>query len=287
MENSSNPWKIAFLTFFIIVIGTVLLVGGWILAQDRIGNSVMQKSPAPSIAPSVTPSKNPSLIDSGIPVTKNTVSFTRSGNALYLQYKGKVYEETETGQPKESARKLSNATWYGLVNTPEDATGFDEIFSFKSLPNSKSFVFVIRYDLSTGQNNTEQYIKGYYYNPSNSSEIVSLLFSYTPSDSSGNGYSYPVVRTISPNGTYASFDMFSCWNCGGHQPETMLVNLHTKATKRIGKTSYFAWKENGSYEYKEYLSEPCPTPTGTVPEEFIQTDCPQDPATLPLKTGSI
>lgn len=287
MEQNQNHWKNAFVTLIIIVLGTVLLVGGWLFAQSKV-NSKQTSQITPTQSASTTtdnPATQTAGADSGIPLTKNTVSFTRDNNNVYLQYKGKIYEEDQNGQPQQATISLPNATWYGLVNTPEIATGFDEIFSFKTIPNTKNFVFVNRYDVPVSGGKVEQHVNTYYYDQSKPSEKVELLFSAIPTDTTNKDASYPIIGSISPDRKYVSFNMFSCWNCGGHQPETMVVNLQTKAVKRIGETSYFKWNENGNYEYKEYITTPCPTPTGT--EDFMQVNCPVEPSTLPLKTGSI
>ena len=60
--------------------------------------------------------------------------------------------------------------------------------------------------------------------------------------------------------------MYGCTNCGDHKSETLLLNLETKEIKRLGKLSYFAWKENGNYEYyeyKEYQEKPIDSPLKT------------------------
>lgn len=275
----------------------VFLTAGLVFAGYYAG--LQKNTPYPTITPAEqsnsVPSSEPtvqkgeSFQDAGIPIKDTTVSFARVSGKTYLRYKGKIYGQDQQYTPEEI--KLANEnqyTWYGLLDIPVNTAGFDEVFSFKILPNNRDFVFVVRYDVPTAPDKFKQEIKAYYYNTSESVDKLTLLFSgVSPDLQNQNAYNYAKIDQISSSGKYVSFQMFGCWNCGGHQPEQMVYNLETKASKNIGKVSYFKWTTNGNYEYKEYIGIPCPTPEGAKEGEYMEAECPKDPSTLPLKTGQI
>lgn len=286
-HSGKNWYKIGFVLLVVVLLGSAFVAGGYML-----GNKQTQKETQASLSISPTtmtssPTSTPSTAngtDTGIPMQENTVSFTRVGKNTYLQYRGKIYGEDEQFEPQQvTLPNEQKYTWYGLVDAPKNAdhTLFDEVFSFKTIPNTRNFIFVMRYTLPPGSKPAWS-LPVYYYNQA-ASEKLSLVL---PPGSDVGTNSVPKISEISSDGDYVSFSMFPCWNCGGSHPETRVMNLKTAANKSIGKTSYFAWKTNGSYEYKEYVTKPCPTPTGN-PEEFMQGECSEDPKNLPLKTGQI
>ena len=268
-----------------ILLALLIGVGGYVL-----GTSTSKKDPQPTptkapTTPTQTPTATviPSLTgvptDTGIPITEKTVSFTRANGTVYMRYRGHVYSEEAASKNDFSLTNLPDPTqytWYGLVNSPTiptDLAVFDELFDFKVLPNKSNFIFIMRWPVT----DTKTEYKLYLYNAMAQGNKVFTIYTSTQGQS-GNVYTVPRIKQVSSDGTYVALNMFGCWNCGGHAPETMLLNINTSATKTIGKVAYFNWKENGNYEYKEYKSIPCAI---EGPGE-----CSEDPATLPMMTGS-
>jgi len=214
-----------------------------------------------------TPNKKPdemSGFTSGIPITENTVQVTKADGKYCLRYKGKVYLPQQQGEyePKEVFPEDPEIyQWHGLVDPPGDlaikTTFKDEIFGFKAYPDNSGFMFIMRWPKE----------KSDHYEVFNFNDnSVSPVASFTPSLQE-LVYRVPKIYQMSPGGNLVSLHMFDCWECERHYPQTFLLNLSSKQTKVIGQTSYFSWKENGQYEYKDY---------------FVN----QDPSTLPLKTGA-
>lgn len=222
--------------------------------------------------------------DEGIvPLGENTVAFTRLGDAVQLRYRGKIYDDSDpfTMEPV-SGFIDQNLTWFGLVDAPDFVSPgvlmFDEVFGLLSYPDNKSFVFIMRWgNIAEGSNPTAFYV--YYYNPANTPK-VKPVHKFVPTIPSGNEYKVPINDQFSDEGKYLALDMFSCWNCGGHHPQKLLVNLTNNQMKNIGKVSYFEWRNNGAYEYKDYVVIPC-----DPPEQM--GECSVGPAHLPLKTGNL
>lgn len=283
IQPQKNYWKIAVLSFIGVFIAAGLIFAGFYFGQQKQTTQSETTTTTPATIVSSSPTTTVPQ-DSGIPITANTVSFARDNGKLYLQYKGKIYEARTMLEPQQIS--LPNVTWYGLVNTPATATGFDEVFDIAQVPNKQSFIFTIRWDTSLGNNQNKQTITVYLYDPAKQGAKVETLLTINP-DLNVNTYQFPHGIEISSDGKYAAFDMNPCWNCGGGYPQTMVMNLKTKTTKNIGQASYFAWKDNGKYEYKDYIAQPCPTPTGIVSGEYIIGECPKDPQTLPIKSGQI
>lgn len=102
-------------------------------------------------------------------------------------------------------------------------------------------------------------------------------------DKSNNGYNVPKINQISQDGNYVALDMYGCWYCEPGQPSVLLMDVTTKKIDRIGQVAYFNWKNNGAYDYKEYVTKPCPT---ALPGQVNYTDiCPEDPQNIPMKSG--
>ena len=137
----------------------------------------------------------------------------------------------------------------------------DEVFGFKVAPDKKSFVFVMRWK-------NEFYL--FYYTPFDKFR-QSILVKKFPSGDPAK------IKQFSADSKYLALDLFDCWNCGGHQPETMLVRLEDNELKNIGRTSFFNWLEDGKYEYKDYVVITCSQET--------MGECSEDPEKLPLKSG--
>ena len=71
-------------------------------------------------------------------------------------------------------------------------------------------------------------------------------------------YVLPKIMTASADNKFISFELYKCWGCAGHKPQTLLLNLETEESKNIGKVEDFEWLNGGSYRYKEDMLRPCP-----------------------------
>lgn len=254
----------------------LVIVGAGTYAGFYYGNKQKNTKPVKTaVSPTISLTQKPLVSqpvdevkdESIVPITANTVSFGRSSSTTVLRYRGKIYDDSDQfNMEGKAVADESLYQWYGLVDAPAGVPAgefmLDEVFGFKIAPDQKSFLFVMRW-------NGSYYV--YYYNQGNANKLT-LVRKFTEGPSN-----VPKIDQISNDGNYVSFNMYSCWNCGGHQPETMLLNLSTLKMETIGKVSYFAWKENGNYEYKEYKVIPC--------EGESIGECFEKPENLPLKTG--
>lgn len=285
--HSGNLIKFILLTLVILII-IVISGGAYVLNKNSVGESL------PSPMPTISSIKTPSITSAPIatpnsvvnnPIGENTVSFAMIDGKAILQYHGKFYDVDDSiySPTPLTISNLNSYPWKGLVDRPEskDAYYIDEIFSFKSLPNKLGFVFVMRWE--TEQKNTPTAsnpssgaiipnYKVFYYDA-----IKNKLFNSLTFEPNSSQYSVPKIDKISSEGKFISFNMFGCWNCGGHKPETLLLNLETNISKRIGKIENFTWGENGNYTYKEYKVIDCAEPG--------PGQCNEDPTKLPLLRG--
>src|SRR5207248_5792730 len=156
-----------------------------------------------------------------------------------------------------------------------------DIFSFQQWNTLLyDFIFIMQWD--------ETHFDVYIHKLNNNIEKVT---SFTINDlHTGDEYKFPHLKaengsngTVSDDGNYVAFDMNYCWYCEPGHPSTLLFNIATKATKKLGQVSYFKWKTNGAYEYKEYITQPCPQPSPG--EVNLTNECPVDPQNFPLKKG--
>lgn len=227
------------------------------------------------VAPTPTQEQTNSISDI------NTVSYATVSGKIILRYQDKFFDKAKNlYEPEEIS--LSNANsynWIKLVNRPESETSyvFDEMFSFDTLPNNLGFIFVMRWvtnpkNLNGGLVKSEY--KVFYFN-GKTNKLTNVL-SFEPSTSQDK-YQIPKIDKISSDGKFVSFSMFGCWNCGGHYPETLLLNIESIFTKTIGKVKDFTWGENGKYTYKEYKIIDC--------VEDGPGECSEDSINLPLLKG--
>lgn len=158
-----------------------------------------------------------------------------------------------------------------------------EIFSFAVVPGiNASFVFVLTPKLEPLNKKNLNVI--YYYQRSASGDQLKKVASFNILENKPI-YSYPKIQKFSNrvdenagDVRFASALLFGCVGCGGHQPETLLIDLKNLKTKNIGKVSYFKLDDGGNYQYKDYVPVDCPQPG-------IASGCSQDPASLSLKNG--
>lgn len=238
----------------------------------------------------VSPAQPTPTMTQGVTPSLETVTYGYDNNRLVMRYKNSVYfydEATKTISEPKPAADYAQVAWVNLFETPkraiktaEQSRGrqfFDEIFDIKPLAN-KDFLFIMRWDILDDKDTSQWEFPLYYYHAA--TKQVELLETYTWPDTKENPV--PRLSELSPDQKKIALHMFGCWNCGAGHPETMLMNLTTKATKRIGKVSEFTWKDNTSYTYKVYKEIPCPStgqPQGPNP-------CVEDPDKLPLQTGT-
>lgn len=208
---------------------------------------------------------------------KYFVSFAKVNGEILLNYKGKIYSQEydpKTANVKKvDLKNIEQYQWRELVESPikspEAQFIDDELFDFRIFPNKEDFIIIMRWEQTDIPYNV------FYYNYLTKKVIGPLDF--TPKNNKTRYYRVPKIDQISLDGEYVSFNMFSCWNCGGHQPETLLLKLGNMGTKRIGQVSLFNWKVKGAYEYKDYIVKECSEPS--------VGECSEDQENLPLKIG--
>ncbi len=283
------------LFFGLLILITAITIGGsayFIGKNQTTKNSSLTPTvsvPTLYVSPDKSSSNSSEAENAGtndeniVPVSLNSVSFARSEGKTYLRYRGKIYDDSDQNNPREALLTIPDKTvWYGLVDAPSYVTPgefmLDEMFGFKVAPDMKSFAFIMRWGDKNAAASTTTY-SIYYYDPQKSQKL-SLLRKFSPSID--GSYPVPKINQFSPDGAYLSFNMHACWNCGATAAETLLMRLSDNSEKRIGRSSYFAWKTNGAYEYKEYVVILCSPPPGG---EVMAVECFEKPESLPLKTG--
>lgn len=224
------------------------------------------------------------------PISENSVSYGYQGENLLMNYKNKVYSyniSKKMMNEPELDSKYANVAWQSLVEAPQsvneavaqmakvNGSANDEILSVSPLPN-KNFVFIMRWDrIVDAKNLAAEWDLPIYYFDSSTQSVIKLADNVWPNEKE---YPVPFFNSASLNGENLAFNMFGCWNCGGHFPEIKLINIDSKATKNLGKVIEFKWTGNNSYSYKEYKETECKEPQPGV--------CLEDASKLPLKTGS-
>ncbi|MFH1187571.1 MAG: hypothetical protein V1688_01775, partial [bacterium] len=184
----------------------------------------------------------------------------------------------------------SDYKWTALVTEPIDNSAGDKsilvsdrLFSFKQIPNTDNFLFVVEWWRYGGESAAAKLLTKnekvlYVYDKDNAGHELKNIATYTYDESSG-GLS-PRIDSFSPDKRYVSLDLFGCWECGSNKPPTLLLDTKNFTTKDIGRVSQFSWTSNGNYEYKDYVVIDCEDPQGGW-------ECTKDPNTLPLKTGKM
>jgi len=283
-------------------------------AKNPLDNSSNQNTlPSNSQTPrdiNQKPSSIPDTIDNINSLGKSSISFVDSGNEIFIKHETnlvdarieisnikdrnliKVYMPDVNSNPLEMNNiDPSKFRWIDILQDQiPDASGSsvlvsDTLFSFKKQANSNNFLFVIDWERNTTQNRetwtayqSERVL--YYYDRNQNPAKLNKISSFRLEDS--KQYSYPKIDTFSQDGQYVSVLLYGCWGCGGHKPQTLLVDLKTLITKNIGKVEQFNWGQNGAYEYKDYVVSECPQST-----DGVEKECIQNPSTLPLKTGQL
>lgn len=293
------------LAFLILVIG----VGAYYLGTQKSKSPNSQQSTNTPTSTQGTPTNYPSqsLYTNALGLT--TWSLANVGNEIYLKQTINITND-KVDYPNSKARTISNIysqddksyepqeitgadaskyTWIDILTEPiNDSVGSvsilvsDRLFSFKKVPNTNNVLFAVELSrsASVSTNGPWSPYQGerdlYLYDRSSGKGDLKKITSFTNSTTK---YTYPKINSFSQDGRYVFIQLFGCWNCGGHVPETFLVDLQTFKFQNIGKTSYFSWKLDGSYEYKDYFVIECREPQ--------PGECSQDPSTLPLKADKI
>lgn len=159
-----------------------------------------------------------------------------------------------------------------VIKIPENHT----IFSMLNL-DQKRILFITYPDLYSTPASSEkiEQTKTAYLFDKNDNKTKEL-FKFT----SGKA-TFPKIAGVSSDKNYLAFNLFSCWACGGHQPDTYLYSLPSGNKKNIGKTKIFEWLEDGKYRYKEYVVVSCPA------SQEGPIECSKDISSLPWKEGSL
>jgi hypothetical protein len=267
-----NSYKFLFFILLGIFVVLILAVGGYLFIQSRNVATVPEAVPTPTIAEmNVTSSPTVLNKDSGINLGAQTVSFARLNDEIIIQYKNKYFKESATSTLVEEAQgeNVEGLTWYGIANPPVGEIFFDEVFSLRKITNTQKFFLVMRWQNGNPDNDDFSIFS---YNPAKTPSIEKVSY-YEEGEQN-----VPQLDKVSTDGSRISALLFSCWNCGGHAPETLLINTETLAVKRIGKVIDFVWTDTGSYTYKEYVPTEC--------EGEYAGECAKDGDDLPLKSGS-
>lgn len=258
-----------FIAIVFVVVITILVGVSVLLYQQK------NKTDLPPVVFS-TP-----LIQEGLP-SDYYVSFANVYGDILLRYKDKVYKQAEgTADPQEvKLDEMQTIKWETLVelpiNSPVAKFFIDELFDFKLLPNKNDFLFTMRWSQQDGARLGQDF-KVFYYD-SGVKSVKNIFSSVLPTEGQ---FVVPKINKISLDSMFVAFAMYGCWNCGGHQPETLLMNVKTGQTKRLGKVSYFSWKENGAYEFKEFKEKEC------LLDQRGPGICAEEPETLPLRYGQM
>lgn len=245
-------------------------VGGYVIGTGNKQEIPTKNSPysdkSLTNAASPTPYTEPSKTSFA-----DTVDYaTGSDGQVYLRYKGDI-----TLPDNPFYRTVpSNLIWTPLVHapsTPDEAHRV--VFSLQQMNGQiYEFMFVMEWDIT--------HYDLYIHKKDGSTE---KLMAFDITDKSNEGYNVPKINEISNDGNYVALDMYGCWYCEAGQPSVLLINIQSKKVEKIGRVAYFNWKNNGVYEYKEYVTKTCPSPS---PGEVQFTNiCPEDPHNIPLKTG--
>jgi len=199
------------------------------------------------------------------------------GRGAVMNFEDSIYLAQNTSEPtlylRNNTYTTSKVSASDQVNTNKKSIltvqKNSEILGMVSSANKKTIIF------SVLNGSGGDAVSVYSYNlEKNSLQNISLT--------SNNGlstYRYAAPNTISADGKYVSFNVFSCWRCDGAYPTTAIYDMQTGQTKEIGRTTDFKWLENGMYEYKNFVPEACPV------EEIGSGECFKDPTTIAPKKG--
>ena len=178
-----------------------------------------------------------------IPVVIANLFYWGKYNGEGVIVKGnKVYGEDVQRDPFRKGVLAADVVAKGPIN---NLLAYD-IFSVKAVGEDKLLYTTVSYGAERPRT-SEAYLL------TESNNINTKLFTL-----SSGIYVLPKIMEVSSDNKFISFELYKCWGCGGHQPETLLYNLETSEMENIGKVEDFEWLENGAYRYKEFMLQPCP-----------------------------
>jgi hypothetical protein len=209
------------------------------------------------------------------PSKPNTVSMVRVENTVLLRYNEDLFVPQVGYEPVLAQVENKGVyPWAPLVTAPESVGGVNELFSFMITPDTNTVAFVMKWGSNSVENGTryEVFIFDEYASGTKIKKIASF-------GENRQKPSTPKISSLSPDGRYLSMAMFTCYECGGEIPVTVVVDTVSGEVKNIGRTSSFTWAENGKYTYTEYVEVACP--------DNSNAKCAIDPQFLDSKTGTI
>jgi len=228
----------------------------------------------------VTPSPTPFILPRGEDIKQNTISFTTIQGKVFLRYKGTFYDidDAMNNPIKVSVTNEKKLSWVGITDGPEksDQVAFDEIFSFKRVPNSNDFLFVLRFDSwLAASESAGQTIQLFQYSLAKDPHVIS----YQPfvAKPENTDFVFPKITSFSTDSKKVAISLFTCWNCQNTSHKILLLNLNSHATKIIGPIGSFLWNSKEMYTYQDKPSRPC--------DQFSEEGC-EELKKLPLKQGS-
>ena len=296
------------ITLFVLL-GLALLVGtfyaGVKFSANKQSSNLTNEPTENPVLP--TPSTSPTISETNS-LGKTTISFSNANEEIYLKSEitlidpiveypnsklrtiTNIYSQDDRYEPHElTGLNPNDYKWITLVteaidNNADDKSILvsDRLFSFKKIPNTDNFLFVVEWMRSGSKSTAGSWSPTkfervlYMYDKNRVGQELKKIMTFN--DKSFK-YSFPKIESFSPEGRFVSLDLFGCWNCGGNQPEKLLLDSQSFTTKNIGKVSQFSWTSNGNYEYKDYVVIDCKEPQ--------PGECTQDTNTLPLKTGKM
>lgn len=174
----------------------------------------------------------------------------------YLKFGGKVFDLTKDRHEPyvETAVDSSSITgkqWRTIANVSTLGVNAS-IFNYQLIPNTKNILFTLT--TNVGLITEAEYAQTAYiaYLFDSQREKVDLIYQSVAGYSAAN-YMIPVFSGSSKDGQYIALDLLGCWGCGGHKPETILIDLKHADNNRkfLGKVDSVTWSENGVYTYTQ------------------------------------
>ena len=258
----------------LVVLALFFLLGGVFLVFYFSNANPSNNSSTPSLVASQSAVQNVASNSAGSTSSATLgekVYFVKKDGLLYFKIGDRFYTEDGNPMPQFDPNTL---VWQPLLDIPKDTTttAFNEAFSFKSIPGSDNFFIIFRWEKELSSDRVFWEFPVYFFN--SQSKKLSLLFKTdTKADSvvfGSSTYRIPRIDQISKDGNYVSFNMFQCWNCGGHTPEYLAFDVKNKASKKLGFVSDFSWLDNGQFQYKIPKEIPCPETEGMSPDKCFE-----------------
>ncbi|MCX7997289.1 MAG: hypothetical protein N2691_06090 [Patescibacteria group bacterium] len=207
---------------------------------------------------------------------KRTVDLARIDDQMLVRYNGVVYapQVGTTMQPVKVTDE-ERFPWKPVIPAPVNVGGIDEIYSYYASPDMNNLTIVMRWGSNQIDGDTRYAV--YVYNEFGGSDKVRLVHTFVERDGQPT---VPLAFGMSPSGRYIALSLFSCDDCIGEIPETLIVDSKEGGTRRIGQISLLEWLTGNQFQYKVYQAAECPDTTQA-------TKCAVDPEYLPFKLDQI